>query len=61
MNENLKPERAAEYLDTTVGTLANWRMQGVGPAYLKAGKFVRYPKSELDRWVAERMQGTQST
>ena len=33
-----------------VGTLANWRNQGRGPGYIKYGRKVLYPVSELDKW-----------
>jgi hypothetical protein len=32
------------------GTLRNWRSMRVGPAFLKVGKAVLYPRVELDRW-----------
>lgn len=32
------------------GTLRNWRTMRVGPSYIKIGKAVLYPVSELDRW-----------
>lgn len=34
----------------TIGTLRNWRSQRTGPAYIKVGKAVLYPVSELDAW-----------
>lgn len=34
----------------TVGTLANWRAQGRGPAFVKFGTRVRYPVSQLEQW-----------
>ena len=33
-----------------VGTLANWRNQGKGPGYIKYGRKILYPVSELDKW-----------
>ena len=32
------------------GALRNWRTMRVGPSYIKIGKAVLYPVSELDRW-----------
>lgn len=32
------------------GTLRNWKTMRVGPSYIKIGKAVLYPVSELDRW-----------
>lgn len=36
----------------TVGTLANWRAQGKGPAFIKFGTRVRYPLAKLEKWEA---------
>jgi predicted site-specific integrase-resolvase len=48
------PIRAAEYLKLSEKTLANWRSQGGGPAFIKAGSRVQYEEVELDRWLASR-------
>ncbi|WP_258599234.1 helix-turn-helix domain-containing protein [Mesorhizobium sp. AR07] len=32
------------------GTLRNWRYMRIGPSFLKIGKAILYPSSELDRW-----------
>ncbi|MFC3323663.1 DNA-binding protein [Mesorhizobium cantuariense] len=32
------------------GTLRNWRCMRIGPLFLKIGKAILYPSSELDRW-----------
>ena len=32
------------------GTLRNWRAMRVGPSFIKIGKAVLYPITELDRW-----------
>lgn len=32
------------------GTPRNWRTMRAGPSYIKIGKAVLYPVSELDRW-----------
>ena len=32
-------------------TLQRWRLEEVGPKFLKLGRLVRYRKSDLDRWV----------
>jgi hypothetical protein len=36
--------------EITVGTLRNWRAMRVGPGFIKIGKAVLYPISELDAW-----------
>ena len=32
------------------GTLRNWRAMRIGPSFIKIGKAVLSPVSELDRW-----------
>jgi hypothetical protein len=31
-------------------TLANWRVQGVGPRFVKFGRKVFYTREEVERW-----------
>ena len=56
--EIMEPELAAKYLRLNKGearTLANWRMRGVGPPFVKMGhKMIRYRKGTLDAWMANR-------
>jgi Helix-turn-helix domain len=44
---NLTIDEAAERLRLVRGTLNNWRVQGRGPRYLKVGKRILYPVTEL--------------
>jgi hypothetical protein len=39
----------------TVGTLRNWRAMRFGPPFVKIGKAVLYPTSELDAWDQKNM------
>ena len=39
----------------TVGTLRNWRAMRIGPTFVKIGKAVLYPTSELDAWDQKNM------
>ena len=32
------------------GTLRNWRAMRIGPSFIKIGKAVLYPVTELERW-----------
>jgi hypothetical protein len=45
---NLLPTEAAERLRVSPGTLANWRVSGTGPRFLKYGRRVVYSEAELD-------------
>ena len=42
---------AAPILDVSVHTLRKMRSQGVGPAYCKVGKCVRYRLSDLEAYI----------
>ena len=44
---NLLAEEAAKRLRVSKGTLANWRTAGGGPRYIKFGRRVLYPETEL--------------
>jgi hypothetical protein len=50
-SENLTPPDAAAHLKRTEKTLAQWRSQGRGPAYLKTGGRILYRRSDLDAWL----------
>ena len=43
----LTPEEAAALLRVTPATLGYWRKQKRGPAYVKIGRRVRYPRAAL--------------
>lgn len=53
--EELTPTEAAELINVTPKTLANWRYQGIGPAYRKLGRgrggLVRYPRRSIEQWL----------
>jgi excisionase family DNA binding protein len=51
------PEEAARYLSIRPQTLANWRSNGTGPAYIKLGRLVRHPQAELDLWMGAQGNG----
>jgi predicted DNA-binding transcriptional regulator AlpA len=54
----INARQAAAYLGCSVQWLAVLRMQGRGPAYHKAGSWVRYRVSDLDAWVAQHRVAT---
>ena len=35
-------------------TLQRWRLEGVGPTYVKLGRLVRYREADLDTFLEER-------
>ena len=53
----LTPEEVSERYrgGISVGTLRNWRAMRIGPTFVKIGKAVLYPISELDAWDQKNM------
>jgi predicted site-specific integrase-resolvase len=45
---NLLPKEAADRLRVSTGTLANWRVAGEGPRFMKFGRRVLYPEREIE-------------
>lgn len=42
---------AARRLRVHPATLRRWRLDGVGPPYLRVGSVYRYPADELEAWI----------
>ena len=57
MSEWLTPRQVAARLNVAVGTLANWRCQGIGPRYVKLtgspNSPVRYKSAEVEAYMGE--------
>lgn len=53
---NLLPTEAAARLRTTIGTLANWRVRGQGPRFIKVGRKVLYPVAEIEAWERKNLK-----
>ena len=54
-DERLTPEEAAEYLGVKTQTLAAWRSSGrYELRFIRAGRCIRYRKSDLDAWMERR-------
>src|SRR6266478_2784794 len=54
----LSPEELAQNLGLSPATLADWRTQGRGPAYLKTGRRVWYPKMHVEKWMQNQVRET---
>ena len=50
--------RAATYLGLSHRTLDGYRVSGAGPAFHRFGNRVRYRRSDLDAWAANRRATT---
>lgn len=55
---NLTTKEAAKRLRLNANTLANWRMQGTGPRYIKLGRKVLYPMAELEAFEQRQLRGS---
>lgn len=62
MKLTAEPLMTAEELSARYGvpvkTLANWRSNRQGPAYIKAGKHIRYRVKDVLEWEATRIRPT---
>jgi excisionase family DNA binding protein len=46
-------DEVATILRVPVGTLRTWRGKGEGPAGFRAGKYVRFRRSSVERFITE--------
>lgn len=49
--ELLTEMHAADLLRLSVRTLQAWRTKGFGPAFVRAGRAVRYRRRDLITWI----------
>ena len=47
----LTAEEAGQYLHVHRRTLANWRVLGRGPCYVRSGSRALYRQTDLDAWL----------
>lgn len=56
-DELMTLKQLAEYLHVTPQTIYVWNCEGRGPAYFKAGKFLRYRTSDVMAWTVKNSRG----
>ena len=56
----LTPRETAKHLRCSERKLERHRLVGDGPPFVKIGAAIRYPLSELEKWLAERTQRSTS-
>ncbi len=56
--EYFDPRSAARYMGVSHYKLQQWRGRGEGPPYSKITRMVRYKRSMIDAWMAERRAET---
>lgn len=50
-NALLTEAQAAQVLSLSIRTLQSWRGRGSGPQFVRAGRAVRYRRSDIEEWV----------
>lgn len=45
----------AGYFRVDSSTVRRWRLDGLGPRFIKIGSVYRYPRTALDEWIARRI------
>lgn len=56
-SELISADETAKLLRVKEATLAAWRNQKRGPAYLKIGRFVHYRRGDICQWLAAQRHG----
>jgi hypothetical protein len=47
---------AAAYLNVSPSTLNKWRVQGIGPAFIRVNKLRKYRLADLEAYVQKQME-----
>lgn len=47
-------EQLAAFLQVPVNTVRKWRTSGYGPRGMQVGRYVRYQRSDVMRWLESR-------
>ena len=56
MSPLLKTNEVAARLRVDDSTLRRWRLDRVGPRFLRIGHTYRYPADELEEWISENVR-----
>ena len=58
-NQLLTQKRLSDLIDVSERSLERWRVEGTGPAFVKAGRKVLYRPDDVDDWlIASRRKST---
>jgi excisionase family DNA binding protein len=49
----------ADYLRVPLNTLYQWRHRGTGPRAGRVGKYLRYRRADVDRWIDTQLSDEQ--
>ena len=53
-NNLLTPKQLAELFAVNENTIAQWRVQGNGPKFVKIQRHIRYAANDVHHWMNER-------
>ena len=53
MDQLLTTDELAKRLRVNPSTVRRWRLDDVGPGYVRVGSVYRYPVSAVEAWIAE--------
>lgn len=51
----LTAQELANFLGVPLSTLYAWRYRGEGPRGFRAGRHLRYRKSDVDKWINDQL------
>lgn len=51
MTPLLTPDDVADLLGVSKSLLTQWRVDGVGPAFIRQGRVIRYRSTDVIAWV----------
>ena len=60
-HELMTTDEVAEYFRVNPSTVRRWRLDGVGPRFVKIGSVYRYPRELLDLWVSARVAQSEAS
>ena len=52
------PETLAAYLGVSTSTIYSWNTTGYGPAFIKLGTLIRYPRENVETWLALQLENS---
>ncbi len=61
VRELMTTEEVAEYFRVNPSTVRRWRLDGVGPRFVKIGSVYRYPRELLNLWVSARVAESEAS
>jgi excisionase family DNA binding protein len=51
----LSLQQASQYIGVSQAALRTWKRDGKGPAFFRAGKLLKFRKTDLDAWIEARL------